>query len=114
MVEPSAFRLPLRAWQVGDASLGDAVAGPPSLDEQLRAEGVAGALDPDLVHQPTGDQLEGAVDVAGGVAEQRVDQYVPAPAVEAAHPGIRSRVPVADDQVGRLQERQQRSQLAGV
>src|SRR5262249_59067185 len=78
----------------------DAEAEAPRLDEELRAERGAAGMDRDTLPHAPAEQLEGAVDVAGRIAEQRVHQELPAPGVEQANRRVSPAAAPADHEVG--------------
>ena len=97
---------------MADRQLHHAEAESARLDQELGAEGRPAGVYRHALPDRAVEQLEGAVDVAGGVAEQAIHQLLPAPGIDQPEERVGPPAPPADDQVGgAVQRREEIGQL---
>src|SRR5438067_3704868 len=82
-----------------DGQLFDAIAQPACFDEELSVERRAVRTRLHPLPDVAAEQLECAVDIAGGGAEHEVDEDVPGPALDSANDAVGSVRTVPDDDV---------------
>src|SRR5438874_5982884 len=98
-VGPRTRRTTGHPRKMGDWELFDTKAQPAPLDQELSREGRAAGVHGYAFPYPPPKQLEGAIHVTRGVAEQAVDEELPAQGVELAHEGVGAITPPADNQI---------------